>query len=159
MARCLSQFFNTQPEAKAHRIEPGMSLAEALALHQWASLRRRFAARRHAFQRVPARFIWKRTIHWPIAWHWCNWPSGVSSSVPSWGWKRHIRPESLLLDIGKVSERFGGERALAEQVARSLAERRFYARLAVADSVGAAWGLAHYGRLSPIASRLTTRRR
>jgi len=138
-------------ENAGYRIEPGMSLAEALALHQWAGLRR---SSKRGGRRPGRTESVHLEAHDPLAdrlalvqlAEWCQQFS------PIVGLEEGERPESLLLDIGKVSERFGGERALARQVARSLAQRRFYARLAVADSVGAAWGLAHYGRLSPIAS-------
>ncbi len=134
---------------QVHPIEPGMPLAEALALHQWASLRR--SAKRGGMLSSRARSIHLEAYD-PLAdrlalvqlAQWCHQFS------PTVGLEESARPESLLLDIGKVSERFGGERALAYQLARSLAQRRFRARLAVADSVGAAWGLAHYGRLAPI---------
>ncbi len=128
-----------------------MSLAEALALHQWAGLRR--SSKRGGRRPDRAESIHLKA-HDPLAdrlalvqlAQWCQQFS------PIVGLEEATCPESLLLDIGKVSERFGGEQALAHEVAGSLAQRRFHARLAVADSVGAAWGLAHYGRLSPIAS-------
>ncbi|HEX4146787.1 MAG TPA: DNA polymerase Y family protein [Pirellulales bacterium] len=139
-------------EGETCRIEPGMSLAEALALHHCAGARRR--SKRGA-PRAGGDDSIHLEAHDPLAdrlalvqlAQWCQQFS------PIVGLEEGACPESLLLDVGNVSERFGGEQALAQQVIRSLAERRFCARLAVADSVGAAWGLAHYGRLSPIASQ------
>jgi protein ImuB len=144
-------FQHAAAENAGYRIEPGMSLAEALALHQWAGLRR---SSKRGGRRPGRTESVHLEAHDPLAdrlalvqlAEWCQQFS------PIVGLEEGECPESLLLDIGKVSERFGGERALARQVTRSLAQRRFYARLAVADSVGAAWGLAHYGRLSPIVS-------
>jgi len=52
-------------------------------------------------------------------------------------------PECLLLDITAVSLLFGGEQSLAEQVARAFSRRGYWVCLAIADTVGAAWGVAH----------------
>jgi len=53
-------------------------------------------------------------------------------------------PETLLLDVTGIGRLFGGERALLTQVARGLARFGLPARLALADSLGAAWAIAHY---------------
>jgi len=55
-------------------------------------------------------------------------------------------PECLLLDVTGVAHLFGGEASLASQVAHGLSRRKLYARIAVADTVGAAWAVARYGR-------------
>ena len=52
-------------------------------------------------------------------------------------------PESLLLDITGCEHLFGGEQALAEQVVRDLRQQGIRARAAAADTVGAAWAVAH----------------
>ncbi len=56
-------------------------------------------------------------------------------------------PESLLLDVGGVAPLFGGEAALAEAVVRDFRQRGLALRAAVADTVGAAWAVAHFGEL------------
>ncbi len=58
------------------------------------------------------------------------------------------RPSSLLLDVSGVAGLFGGEARLAGLVAGHLTQQGWTARLAIADSVGAAWAVAHDGRLS-----------
>jgi protein ImuB len=52
---------------------------------------------------------------------------------------------SLLLDITGCATCFSGEDKLLERMARELREQGWNARVAIADTVGAAWGLAHYG--------------
>jgi len=54
-------------------------------------------------------------------------------------------PDSLLLDVTGLGPLFGDEAALAERLARALARQRLRVRLALADTVGAAWALAHAG--------------
>jgi protein ImuB len=49
------------------------------------------------------------------------------------------------LDATNLAPLYGGEGALVEQAARALVRRGIEARLALADTVGAAWGLARYG--------------
>jgi len=54
-------------------------------------------------------------------------------------------PETLLLDVTNLAPLYGGEAALAAQVRRACQRRGLEVRLAVADTIGAAWALAHYG--------------
>ncbi len=54
-------------------------------------------------------------------------------------------PESLFLDVTGLAPLFGGEAALVERMARAFAQRGFTARLALADTIGAAWAVARYG--------------
>ncbi len=58
-------------------------------------------------------------------------------------------PESLFLEITGLSHLFGGERSLAEQVLRALGSRGLSARVAAADTFGAAWATAHFMECSP----------
>ncbi len=51
----------------------------------------------------------------------------------------------LLLDVTGCAHLFGGEAALAADLAARLTGLGFAARLALADTVGAAWGLARFG--------------
>ena len=51
---------------------------------------------------------------------------------------------SVLLDITGLAHLFGGERTMAEAIARELARLGFAACLAVADTIGAAWAAAQH---------------
>lgn len=59
--------------------------------------------------------------------------------------------ETLLLDITGCAHLFGGEQNLLETVTRDLANRGFRLRSAIADTIGAAWAVAHDG---PASSRI-----
>lgn len=61
-------------------------------------------------------------------------------------------PETLLLDVTGLAPLFGGEQLLLEQVERGFRRLQLTARMALADSVGAAWAIAHYGCQSPDAT-------
>ncbi len=54
------------------------------------------------------------------------------------------RPESLLLDVTGLAPLFGSEQALVERVVRWSQTAGWQVRLALADTIGAAWALAHY---------------
>lgn len=63
-----------------------------------------------------------------------------------WGpWSALDPPDGLLVDVTGVAHLFGGEAALLDDAASRLAARGLAARLAIAPTAGAAWGLAHYG--------------
>jgi protein ImuB len=53
--------------------------------------------------------------------------------------------DGLFIDITATAHLFGGEAKMARRIVRLLARRGFTARIAVADTAGAAWALAHYG--------------
>ncbi len=55
------------------------------------------------------------------------------------------RPESLLLDVAGCGHLFGGEQELAEAVVRNLRQEGYRGIVAVADTVGVAWAVAHFG--------------
>src|SRR3954449_10625682 len=61
-------------------------------------------------------------------------------------------PEGLMLDISGCAHLFGGEKALANDLVRRLTAQGLQARVAVADTVGCAWGVARYGEQTNIAS-------
>jgi protein ImuB len=63
---------------------------------------------------------------------------------PSVGMEEGEAPETLLLDATNLALLFGSEAALAAQVAQGMRRRGFEARIALADTVGAAWGMARY---------------
>ena len=51
---------------------------------------------------------------------------------------------SVFLDITGLAHLFGGETAMAEAIVRDLARLGYTVRLAVADTLGAAWAAVHY---------------
>ena len=53
------------------------------------------------------------------------------------------RPDCLLLDVTGMASLFGGECALTEEVVRAFAERGLNVRVALADTIGAAWAAVH----------------
>lgn len=55
-------------------------------------------------------------------------------------------PDGLFLDIAGVAHLWGGEAQLAADYRARLAKSGVYVRCAVADTPGAAWALAHYGK-------------
>jgi protein ImuB len=70
--------------------------------------------------------------------HWCHRFS------PTVGLEEDERPESLLLDVTGIGRLFGGEDRLLEQAAGALRDRGYRPRLAIADTIGAAWAVAHF---------------
>ena len=63
---------------------------------------------------------------------------------PIVGLEDSAAPESLLLDITGLAHLFDGEASLAEEIIHDFARRRLTARVAVADTLGAAWAVAHF---------------
>jgi protein ImuB len=53
-------------------------------------------------------------------------------------------PESLWLDLAGNELLFGGERSLLDAVRADLAQQGFQARIAIADTWGAAWAVSHF---------------
>ena len=53
--------------------------------------------------------------------------------------------DGLLLDVTGTAHLFGGEAAMLRRIVRLLAHAGFTARVAVADTAGAAWALARFG--------------
>ena len=56
------------------------------------------------------------------------------------------RPDGLALDVTGLGPLFGGEAALAERVVREFRERGLAARVAIADTLGAAWAAVRSGK-------------
>jgi protein ImuB len=71
---------------------------------------------------------------------WCGWFS------PIVGLEDSPAAESLLLDITGLAHLFRGEASLAEKIIHDFACRGLVVRVAVADTIGAAWAAAHYQR-------------
>ena len=60
-----------------------------------------------------------------------------------WAGQRLHQPDSLLCDISGVSHLFGGEAGLLRAAESLLANLGLFSQMAIADTVGAAWGWAH----------------
>jgi protein ImuB len=113
--------------AGAHGVVPGMPLAEARAL--CAGIPASFEphdpqADREALRRLA---------------EWCQRFS------PLVAMEETAAPDSLLLNITGCAHLFGGEEALAAQVVAELSGLGYWATAACADTIGAAWAVAHYG--------------
>lgn len=54
--------------------------------------------------------------------------------------------DGLLLDITGCTHLFGGEEALAADITQRLAHARIAAKVAIADSIGAAWAIARFSK-------------
>ena len=66
--------------------------------------------------------------------------SGVGSgNTTAW------QPSSILLDLTGISRLFGGEENLARQLFERVQQLGFLPRLAIADTIGAAWAVSHFG--------------
>ena len=55
-------------------------------------------------------------------------------------------PDGLFLDVTGCAHLFGGEAALARDLVTRLTQQGLRARVAIADTVGCAWGVARYGK-------------
>lgn len=78
--------------------------------------------------------------------NWCQRFSPIVSieAAPS--------PESLFIDVTGSSHLWGGEEGLAHQALDELSHFRLVARIGISDTVGSAWGVAHYA-FSPVTGR------
>ncbi len=128
-------------------IRPGMPLAEATAL---AGYTRRASSHGPVSAAGAAALPLHLEMHDPLAdrlaleelAEWCRRFS------PTVGLDEAAGLESLLLDVSGLGPLFGGEPALAQRVAREFHERNLTARVAIADTFGAAWALAHFAALN-----------
>ncbi len=59
-------------------------------------------------------------------------------------------PDGLILDISGCAQLWGGERPYLTQIVMTLRGKGYDVRGAIADSIGAAWAIARYGRTTPI---------
>jgi len=57
--------------------------------------------------------------------------------------------DCLFADATNLAPLFGGEQAMVTQIERAFYQRGFFVRVALADTFGAAWGVAHFGNDSP----------
>ncbi|GIW78743.1 MAG: protein ImuB [Gemmatales bacterium] len=76
--------------------------------------------------------------------NWCQQFSpvvGVEDRLPS-----SLGAEGLLLDITGCALLFGGEDRLLQCVLQRFQQRGYFVRAAIADTIGAAWAVAHFGK-------------
>ncbi|CAM3756979.1 DNA polymerase Y family protein [Mucilaginibacter galii] len=59
-------------------------------------------------------------------------------------------PNGLILDISGCAHLWGGERNYLKEIVLKLRNAGFDARAAIADTLGAAWAVAHFAKVSPI---------
>ena len=60
-------------------------------------------------------------------------------------------PDTLCLDVTGLEHLFGSEQLLVQTILQAFGRRKLVVRLAIADTLGAAWGLAHFSELPCIA--------
>src|SRR5262249_13366125 len=68
--------------------------------------------------------------------------AGAQRYSPIGGMEEGPAPESLLIDITGCAACFGGEERLAQRAVREMKQLGYTARIALADTVAAAWALA-----------------
>jgi protein ImuB len=66
---------------------------------------------------------------------------------PLVGFEEGPEPQTLVLNVTGCAPLFGGEEPLARQVVHDFTQAGFFPRVALADTIGAAWGTAHFGHL------------
>jgi protein ImuB len=119
-------------QAARFGIRPGMPVAEAVALHRHVAIEEQDTEQdREDLQRLA---VWAERYS-PIVG--LEDPSPLPLSPKG-------RGESLLLDVTGCAACFGGEDRLLQRAAHEFREQGWLVRLALADTLGAAWALAHY---------------
>ncbi|MFC3560289.1 Y-family DNA polymerase [Pedobacter jamesrossensis] len=58
--------------------------------------------------------------------------------------------DGLILDISGCAHLWGGEREYLREIVNRLRSSGYYVRAAIADTMGTAWAISRYGRISPI---------
>lgn len=124
------------PQARAGGVGAGMPVAEARALLEG---RKRTGGRPFpAPQFLPVDPAADQEALRRLAWR-------LLEFSPHVGLEPAEEPESLLLEISGCAHLFGGEAAMMQRVRRALQDSGWQARLALADTVGAAWAAARFG--------------
>lgn len=59
-------------------------------------------------------------------------------------------PDGLILDISGCAHLWGGERAYLKHIVHKLHVTGYDVRAAIADTIGAAWAVAHFGKVTPV---------
>jgi protein ImuB len=71
------------------------------------------------------------------------WATRYTPAVSSW--REKYGADGFFLDVAGAAHLFGGEEVLLADLSRRLARFGFPARLAIADTAGAAWALSRFG--------------
>ncbi|WP_244215268.1 Y-family DNA polymerase [Pedobacter miscanthi] len=58
--------------------------------------------------------------------------------------------DGLILEISGCAHLWGGEREYLKEIVSKLKSKGYTARMAIADTAGAAWAVSHYGKITPI---------
>lgn len=74
----------------------------------------------------------------------CSLTATCERYSPIVGLEERVPPESLLLDITGCAPHFGGEEGLSHRLWQDFAAQSCQVRIAVADTVGAAWAMARF---------------
>ncbi|MVT42889.1 DNA polymerase Y family protein [Chitinophaga oryziterrae] len=59
-------------------------------------------------------------------------------------------PDGLILDVSGCAYLWGGERPYLKEIVTKLRSAGYDVRAAIADTIGTAWAVSHYGQVSPI---------
>ncbi|HEY5311951.1 MAG TPA: DNA polymerase Y family protein, partial [Pirellulales bacterium] len=121
------------PLAEQRKVTPGMTVAEATSV---ASGPRR-GGRTAALRLEPCDRQADRAALVQLA-------AACEMFSPIVGLEEVAWPESLLLDVTGLGRLFGGEAVLLKQVVEHFHRQQLPARVALADTIGAAWAVAHY---------------
>jgi len=121
-------------DARLHGIRSGMSLAEAQALHESAVFLPHDAVADASELKSLAELCYRYS--------------------PLIGLELSDDAHCLLLDISGCGHLFDGESGLARHLVVDLAERGYFAHVAIARTIGAAWAIARYGHCTGSDRRL-----
>ncbi len=156
-------------EARRQGVCVGMPLPEAVVLLERPSVgsrpsaalqgpaARRFAAR-HTVSRSDDQLtqlgIWphapvedRQTLEQLVPW--------AEAFSPLVGLDGSPTASGLLLDVTGVTARHGGEVPFVQQLHAQLQQRGYWGQLGLADTLGAAWALAHFGHTAASDNELT----
>ncbi len=137
------------PPAQALGIHPGMSLADASAWAQPSARRKASAAKRAGAGRASSsRESIRFQRHEPAKDRNAleDFARQCERFSPRIGLDHPQQAEGLWLEITGLAARWGGESALAQQVLEMGHQQGYLGQIAIADTLGAAWGLVRYGR-------------
>jgi protein ImuB len=144
-ARQEEQVMACCPAAQSRGIQVGMPLSEALAMSGNSECGMRNAELKSSFRIPHSEFRISVELYDPEADRAAleQLADACDRFSPLVGLEAAEPPECLLLDITGLGPLFGGEESLAAGVAQLCSQRGYQPSIAVADTPGAAWALAH----------------